>query len=61
MEKRGILPMEQKALRKGTRGCLDAIVIDEAVARETKVGQQGGGGGGGEITVLKPLYCILCT
>ena len=32
--------MEQKALRKGTRGCLDAIVINEAVARETKVGQQ---------------------
>ena len=32
-----LLPEEQKALRKGTRGCLDALVIDEAIARETKL------------------------
>ena len=31
MHRRKILPME--------RGCLDAIVIDEAVAREKKVGR----------------------
>ena len=33
----GVLPEEQKALRKGRRGCLDALVIDEVIARETKV------------------------
>ncbi len=30
------LPREQKALRKGTRGCLDALTIDQAVADEAK-------------------------
>lgn len=30
-----ILPGEQKALRRGTRGCLDALIVDEAVSRET--------------------------
>ena len=32
-----VLPGEQKALRKKQRGCLDALVIEEAVAREMKV------------------------
>ncbi len=28
---------EQKALRKGRRGCLDALTIDKAVAEEVRV------------------------
>lgn len=36
MEK-GILPEEQKALRKGQRGCLDALLIDAAVTKEVKI------------------------
>jgi hypothetical protein len=32
-----VLPEEQKAMRKGKRGCLDAIVIDEAIAAEAKL------------------------
>ena len=32
-----ILPEEQKALRKGRRGCLDALIIDEAAAIEAKL------------------------
>ncbi len=32
-----ILPVEQKVLRKGRRGCLDALVVDAAVAGETKL------------------------
>jgi hypothetical protein len=32
-----LLPDEQKALRKGRRGCLDALVIDEAIASEAKL------------------------
>ena len=32
----GVLPNEQKALRKGCRGCLDALTIDDAVAREAR-------------------------
>ncbi len=32
----GILPTEQKALRKETRGCLDALTVDMAIAEETK-------------------------
>ena len=31
-----LIPHEQKALRKGRRGCLDALVIDAAVAEEAK-------------------------
>jgi hypothetical protein len=33
----GLLPNEQKALRKGWRGCLDALVTDEAIASEVKL------------------------
>ena len=36
----GTLPMEQKALRKGARGCLDALTIDEAISEETKKDKQ---------------------
>ena len=32
----GLLPEEQKALRKGRRGCLDALAIDQAVSKEKK-------------------------
>ncbi len=31
-----LLPAEQRALRKGSRGCLDALVIDQALAREAE-------------------------
>ena len=31
-----LLPVEQKALRKGRRGCLDALAIDLAVIKERK-------------------------
>ena len=31
-----LLPLEQKALRKGARGCLDALAIDTAVLEEVK-------------------------
>ena len=31
-----LLPPEQKALKKGTRGCFDALAIDAAVARECR-------------------------
>ena len=31
-----LLPPEQKALRKGARGCMDALAIDAAVVRECK-------------------------
>ncbi len=34
---KAVLPEEQKALRKGRRGCLDAHVIDSMVAAETKM------------------------
>lgn len=33
----GALPREQKALRKGSRGCLDALTIDEAISEEVRV------------------------
>ena len=33
---KNLLPVEQKALRSKTRGCLDALVIDAAVAQESK-------------------------
>ena len=33
-EKVGLLPLEQKALRKGSRGCLDALAVDTAVFEE---------------------------
>ena len=32
----GALPIEQKRLRKGMRGCLDALVIDGGIAEEAK-------------------------
>ena len=32
----GALPTEQKALRKGMRGCLDALNIDGAMSEEAK-------------------------
>ena len=34
------MPAEQKALREGTRGCLDAITIDTAICMEAKVCSQ---------------------
>ncbi len=37
VEEKQLLPPKQKALRKGRRGCLDALVIDAAVAEETKL------------------------
>ena len=30
----GLLPVEQKALRKGSRGYLDALLMDGVVAKE---------------------------
>lgn len=30
------LPREQKAMRRGRRGCLDALVVDSMVAQEAK-------------------------
>ncbi len=39
VEAKEALPKEQKALRKGRRGCLDAVTIDAAVANETTMGQ----------------------
>lgn len=38
--RKGILPEEQKAMRRGRRGCLDALVIDGAVSREAQVHKQ---------------------
>ena len=32
----GILPAEQKAFRKETRGCLDALTVDGSIAEEAK-------------------------
>ena len=34
---KNVLPDEQKALRKGRRGCLDALVIDGMIVDETKL------------------------
>ena len=31
----GLLPMEQCALSRGHRGCLDALLVDQAVAEST--------------------------
>lgn len=36
-EASNIIPLEQKALRKGQRGCLDALVIDETITMEAKM------------------------
>ena len=36
----GLLPLEQKALRKGARGCMDALAIDTTVATEVKRGKK---------------------
>ena len=35
-EHMGIIPKEQLALKKGTRGCLNALVIDDMLGREAK-------------------------
>lgn len=32
-----LLPIEQKALRRGARGCMDALAIDNAVTEEARV------------------------
>lgn len=37
VEKAEIIPKEQKALRKGQRGCLDALAIDATVAMEARM------------------------
>ncbi len=34
--RKGMLPWEQKALRRKRRGCLDALVVDRAVVREAQ-------------------------
>ena len=31
------LPMEQRAIRRGHRGCLDALMIDSMIAKEASV------------------------
>ncbi len=36
VEEMGILPLEQKAIRRGRRGCLDALMFDEALVREAR-------------------------
>ena len=36
----GLLPLEQKALRKGARGCMDALAIDTTVTEEVKWGKK---------------------
>lgn len=35
--RKDMLPGEQKAMRRGRRGCLDALVIDGATSREAQV------------------------
>ena len=35
-EQMGVIPKEQLALKKGTRGCLDALAIDDMLGREAK-------------------------
>ena len=47
-----LLPDEQKALRKSTRGCMDALTIDEAVYREIQVN-----GGGWRLECLPTGLC----
>ena len=47
-----LLPDEQKALRKSTRGCLDALTIDEAAYREAQVN-----GGGWRLECLPTGLC----
>ena len=37
VDRKNVLPEEQKALQKGRRGCLDALVIDGAIAQEAKI------------------------
>ena len=36
LEEHNIIPVEQKALRKGRRGCLDALMVDSMIAGEAK-------------------------
>ena len=33
----GMIPPEQKAMQKGSRGCLDALATDDAVSREARM------------------------
>ncbi len=40
VEAMDLLPPEQIATRRGRRGCLDALVVDEALARETRSGRR---------------------
>ena len=35
-EQMGVIPKEQLAMKKGTRGCLDALAIDDMLGREAK-------------------------
>ena len=37
LEENNIMPVEQKALRKGRRGCLDALMLDSMIIREAAV------------------------
>ena len=37
VEERGLLPEEQRALRKGRRGCLEALMVDSMVISEAKL------------------------
>ena len=40
VESRQILPEEQKALRKGRRGCLDALAVDGMAVIESKMSKR---------------------
>ena len=40
VSKAALLPLEQKALRKGARGCLDALAIDTAIMEEVQRGKK---------------------
>ena len=40
VKEKGLLPSEQKALRKGQRGCLDAHTIDASIIHEAKVARR---------------------
>lgn len=37
VQSKDLLPPEQSTLRKGRRGCLDALAVDESLAREARV------------------------
>ena len=36
----GLLPLEQKAFKKGARGCMDALAVDTTVTQEVKRGKK---------------------